>query len=117
MSVWLLMLQPGRFRLLSDEEAAADGEIGLIRSLIVAGPQPPDGSLTIFESAELAARLGRLIPTSLSPSSTSGWRLSVPKHLSSKEERFVLLFSLGRLEIWLLELYNSALECPLSAIF
>jgi hypothetical protein len=116
MSVWLLMLQPGRFRLLSDKEAAGDGEIGLIRSLIVDGPQPADSSPAIFEAAERAARLGRLIPTTLSPSSTSGWRLAVPKTITSKEDPFVLLFSLGRLEIWLSEAYIAALEFPLSAI-
>jgi hypothetical protein len=116
MSVWLLMLQPGRFRLLSDEEAAADGELGLIRSLIVDGPRPPDSSPAIFEPAERAARLGRLIPTTLSPSSTSGWRLSVPKNIASKEDPFVLLFSSGRLEIWLSAAYTAALEVPLSAI-
>jgi hypothetical protein len=113
--VWLLMLQPGRFRLLPDAEVAADEETGPIRSLIVNGPEMSDGLATVFEPPERAARVGRLVPTNLSLSSSSGWRLSIPKQVAPKEETFVLLFSLGRLEIWLLQVYNEALAYPLSA--
>jgi hypothetical protein len=114
--VWLLMPEPGRFRLLSDAEAAANEEISSIRSLIIDGPEMSDVLPTDFEPAERAARLGRLIPTTLSLSSSSGWRLSIPRQVAPKEETFVLLFSLGRLEIWRLEVYNAALSHPLSAV-
>jgi hypothetical protein len=116
LTVWLLMLHPGRFRLLSDPEVQADVEIASIRSLIVDGPAKPEIPPTVFEPPERAARTGRLIQTNLSLTSSSGWRLSIPKLLALKEETFVLLFSLGRLEIWLLEVYSAALVPPLSTI-
>jgi hypothetical protein len=116
LNVWLLMLQPGRFRLLSDGEVTANEEINAIKSLIVDGPEISGISATVFDSPERAVLIGRLIPTTLSQSLSSGWRLSIPRRVAPRDQTLVLLFSQGRLEIWLLEPYHAALAHPLSSL-
>src|SRR5260370_40723375 len=80
MRVWLLGLVPGRFRLLSDPEVEQNQKLRELRAAIIDGPAEAATDPTAFESNELAALLGRLIPTTLSPPRPS-WRLLVPKQI------------------------------------
>jgi hypothetical protein len=113
--VWLLMIEPGRYRVLSDSEVQLDQDLREVRSLIVDGPAPPDGPATAFEPNARAARIGRLILTTLAPPRPS-WRLTVPKHITQgNRERLVLLFSQGYLELWLTDVYTAATAAQLDS--
>jgi hypothetical protein len=114
--VWLLMLVPGRFRLLSDPEVQQDPALNEIRSVLVDGPTLAAIPATTFDPSGKAALVGRLIPTSLSPGAS--WRLIVPKQGMGRRERneYVLMFSLGYLELWFAETYAEALTAPLDAV-
>lgn len=116
--VWLLMLLPGRFRLLSDSQVQGDGTLSEIRSAIMDGPAELAGSAVGFESSERAAMIGRLIPVNLAPPGPC-WRLTLPKPVLPDDKdrrRFVFLFSLGYLEIWLLDVYKAAQALPLDSV-
>ncbi|SRR5258708_3913250 len=118
MRVWLLGLVPGRFRLLSDLEVEQSQKLRELRAAIIDGPSDTAPDPTAFESNELAALVGRLIPTTLSPPRPS-WRLLVPKQIlpqDKSKKTIVLLFSLGYLEVWNLETYNAALAQPLDSV-
>jgi hypothetical protein len=117
LSVWLLMLLPGRFRLLSDPEVEKDPRLREIRSVIVGGPEVSDTPPSVFEPSEQAASIGRLIPATLAPPGPS-WRLTLPKQISIEDEnrrRVVLMFSMGYMEIWFLDIYNAAIAAPLDS--
>jgi hypothetical protein len=64
--VWFLMLMPGRFRLLSDAQIVHDQKLQEVRSAIVDGPDEIGTPVTIFETSQRAARIGRLTPANLS---------------------------------------------------
>lgn len=112
-SGWFLVLAPGRFRLLSDTDVERDEKLSNVRSQIIDGPTGLDSASPVeFESSARAAVLGRLVPVSID----SSFRIVVPKEvLPAEQDRwaFVLLFSMGYLEIWLANIYNDALACPL----
>jgi hypothetical protein len=115
--VWLLMLLPGRFRILSDTEVQQNPGLNDIRSRIVNGPSPTEVPPTAFDRNEIAILVGRLIPTTLAPGGS--WRLIVPRQIvpgDRDRKQYVLLFSSGYLELWFAETYNDALLSPLDAI-
>jgi hypothetical protein len=117
--VWLLMLIPGRFRLLSDAAVLNEPKLAAVREVIVNGPAEVDVPATVFDANEQASLAGRLIPTTLSPPRPS-WRLVIPKPIipSETERRVcVILFSLGFIEVWFIETYNTALARPLDLVF
>lgn len=119
LSVWLLVIFPGRFRLLSDTEVSQHKPLSEIRSLIVDGStRDSSGSIIECDTSQRAARIGRLIPTTLAPPPPS-WRLIIPKAVtahSKGDQRFVLLISQGYLEIWLPHTYEAALAYPLDEV-
>jgi hypothetical protein len=111
---WLLLLVPGRFRLLSDSDVERDRRLAEIRSLIIDGPTELGASPVEFDSDSKAAVIGRLVPVFIDPAS----RIVIPKEvLPNGRERwtFVLLFSSGYLEIWLADVYDAALACPVDS--
>ena len=115
MRVWLLQLVPGRFRVLSDSEVDKHERLREIRSIIVNGPAEPGTAPTTFELSNVAALIGRLIPTMLSAPPPS-WRLILPKQVLPEEKdkwSLVVIFSMGYLEIWRLDIYNAAAASPL----
>src|SRR5579863_10020933 len=65
--VWLLMILPGRFRLLSDSAVVNDPKLAQVRALIVTGSTEVDAPATVFDTNEQASLVGRLIPTTLTP--------------------------------------------------
>src|ERR1039458_745943 len=95
--VWLLMLLPGRFRVLSDMEVQRNTSLNDIRSSVVNGPTPTEVTPTAFDPNEIATLVGRLVPASLSPSGS--WRLIVPRQIvpgDRDRKEYVLLFSSDR---------------------
>jgi hypothetical protein len=115
---WLLTLMPGRFRLLSDLEVTKDPRLAEIRTLIIDGPIETTVQATEFLLAGRAAIIGRLVPISITAPTTS-CRLVIPNEvLPESRERwtFVLMFSLGYLEIWILDVYNAALSVSLDSV-
>lgn len=113
---WLLMIVPGRFRLLPDSVVERDPKLGPLRSILINGPPNPEVDATVYESNERAAAVGRLIAAPLSGPHPN-WRLVVPQQLvpAAGKYTFVLVFSLGYLELWLPDVYSSALAVPLDS--
>lgn len=111
------MYVPGRFRLMSDSQTEQNEHLREIRSAILEGPTENVGA-TIFESNDRAALLGRLVPTTLAFHNSS-WRLALPEQIvpdPKEHENFVLLFSLGYLEIWSTDVYDAARTVPLDSL-
>ena len=119
LTVWLLTVLPGRFRLLSETQVGNDAKLSLIRSQLIDGPNEPDLSVTTFEPSERAAVVGRLTCTTLSPPRPS-WRLSIPKQIvpqsATDRPMLVLLFASGFLEVWHQDVYNQALNCRIDSV-
>src|ERR1039457_5834994 len=115
-SAWLLLIQPGRFRLLSDSDIENYERLAAVRSLIIDGPNPVAVRASEFESNARAARIGRLIPITIEKGATR--RLVLPREVVQGDQdrwAFVLLFSLGFLEIWVLDAFTAASSCPLDS--
>jgi hypothetical protein len=116
--VWLLLLVPGRFRLLPESEVDKNDKLKEIRARIIDGPVDAEGSPLSFETNDVASLLGRLIPTTLSAPRPAR-RLTLPKlaALDKKDEqRLVIMFSIGYLELWHLDVYQAAMVSPLDAL-
>jgi hypothetical protein len=103
---WLLLLMPGRYRLLTDDQVKNDPELEPVRLLITEGKVPAMADPTSAEPHERAARVARLLPTTISPP-PPGWRISFPKAFDPfvptdcDAKAFSVLFSLeGYWEIW-----------------
>jgi hypothetical protein len=114
---WILLLNPGRYRVLSDEQVLADAYLQPIRALLLEGtPVVPTGASS-SERSENVAVVAKLVPISISPpeSSGPGWRISLPKVFDEfvpegcDPKAFTVLFSLeGYLEIWNTEVLRRA---------
>lgn len=116
--VWLLQLLPGRYCILSESDIAKSEALEEITSRILNGPGPPEPDPAKFLPNEVVALIGRLIPTTLSGPRPS-WRFTVPRQLfpeGTKIVKYVLLFSLGYLEIWHIDTYDAARQCPLDSL-
>jgi hypothetical protein len=115
--VWFLMIVPGRFRILPDAVVEKDAKLGPVRSVIINGPADAEVEATVYQSNERAAVIGRLIPIVLTGPHTS-WRLIVPKQIVPVSEQyiFVLLYSLGYVELWLADVYEAALRQQLDSV-
>lgn len=118
---WLLLIEPGRYRLLSQAQAE---ESTRLKEAIKrqSDPQDPDPEVEPFhaEDSTSAAVAARLSPAVLSPLGPN-WRLKLPddpmglfrqvaEH--SREKAFVL-FSDGYLEVWSREHLLEAVQAPL----
>jgi hypothetical protein len=113
--VWLLELMAGRFRLLSDQEVEQDQKLSDVRRALVEGPPETKPPPTQFEPNDIAFLVARLIPTVLSTRPTC--RLAIPKRIAPENtNKLFLLFSMGYLEIWRLDLYNRASATSLDSI-
>lgn len=116
---WLVLLELGRYRLVSHRQAEQDNKVGPTLRRLAA---PSNGTVTEdaseFESAPLAALACRLIPTVVS-SRGPGWRITLPKEVitlvppSEDRSQVFLLFSVGFLEIWFPDTLRRALSTPL----
>jgi len=105
LNVWLLVIHPGRCRVVFQEQASSSEVLRrLIEKLQGPGPDEPITDPSDAESSEHAALAARLIPTTVSPKGP-GWRLLLPRSLPGeiepiRAESIWLLLSQGYLEIW-----------------
>lgn len=122
LDAWLLILQPGRFRLLSHGQVEASDRLRQVLERITNPDESGDDDPAHAESQELAALAARLVPAKVSPKGPrGGWRLTSPLGLfpagATKSGTILyLLMSEGYLELWFEDLLNRALEIPLDQV-
>jgi hypothetical protein len=107
LQAWLLLVQEGRHRLLSDEQVQKDPMLEPIRMLVLEGRSASPSEPTFAEEPMRATLVARLVPTTISHQKGDGWRISFPKALevfapgAIDLRAFSILVSLeGYLEIW-----------------
>ncbi len=118
---WLLLLESGRYRLLSDGQVEGDPRLGPIRLLILQGKPALVSDPTRAKRLEEEAIVARLVPISAALHKQSQrWRISLPKGLEAFEpadcdpKKLSILFSLeGYLEIWYTDVLRRAASLPL----
>lgn len=113
---WLLLLAPGRYRLLSDEQVQDNPQLESVRLLILEGTVAVVTDPTYAEDLRDAAIVARLVPIAVALHKQSqGWRISWPKELKAfvppdcDPKAFSVLFSLdGYWEIWYTDVLRRA---------
>ena|ERR1700738_3005754 len=119
---WLLVITPGRYRLLPQLVAQSEEGDGLAR-LLREGEEAalPGDTLDGTSSNERAALPARLIPTVASPV-RKNWRLTVPKEVRmlaphGDDQSFLfILFIAGFIELWFPDTLRRAVSVPISKI-
>jgi hypothetical protein len=119
---WLLVVTPGRYRLLPQLTAESEEAEGLARLLREIGEAAlPGNTLDGTSSNERAALAARLIPTVASPIGKN-WRLTVPKevrmlvHHGDDQSFLFILFIAGFIELWFPDTLRRAVSAPISKI-
>jgi hypothetical protein len=118
MGWWLLIVTPGRYRLIPKATADSDDDLSAILSQIErAGTR--GGILDGTEDNEAPAIRARLIDCVVSPP-PPGWRINLPKEakqlVAEKEERTsVFVFTVaGYVELWFPDILSRAVSVPIS---
>jgi hypothetical protein len=117
---WLLVVTPGRFRLVKQSTATPTGDLAKILSQSEEVGEPGD-VLDYTESNPQAAIRARLIPCVATPRGP-GWRLNFPKSamelVPATEERssVFLLTVAGYVELWFPETLRRAVSEPFSKV-
>jgi hypothetical protein len=117
---WLLVISPGRYRLLKRTIPTGTGDVQRVVSLIDEVKEP-GGELDGTDNNTEAAVVGRLIPCVASPRGP-GWRIDIPKvikKLTSEKEApsFVfLLIVAGFVELWFPDTLREAMSVPISQL-
>jgi hypothetical protein len=111
---WILLIAPGRHRLLSDVQVEGDIQLESIRELILKGKTDFVAQPHQAESSGRAAIVATLFPASVALHKQS-WRISLPRELKvfapadCDLNSFSVLFSLdGYLEIWYTDVLRKA---------
>jgi len=117
-AVWLLVVEPGRYRLLTAAHFEGSQELRRLLS-------EPDGSHLLAaheaESATFASLTARLMPTTVA-APPPGWRIHIPREFfflltpGADKENVFLLFSGQYLELWFPEVLIQSLRTPLDQI-
>ena len=118
---WLLLLECGRYRLLSGEQVQGDHRLEPIRLLILEGKAALVSDPTCAKDLKDEAIVARLVPISVALHKQSQrWRISLPKELEAFEpddcdpKKLSILFSLeGYFEIWYTDVLRRAAFLPL----
>lgn len=116
---WLLVVTPGRYRLVPPSIANKSDTIAAILNEIEEIQEPGD-VLAGTESNERAALPARLIHTTASPDENRNWRVTIPEEArmlvpDGKKQRFVFITSShGFIEFWFPETLKQALSAPIS---
>ena len=118
---WILLVAPGRYRLLSDEQVQNHPRLEPVRSLILERKSASASEPTQAEAMGRAALVVRLLPTTITPPKP-GWRIAFPKAFDPfappecDRKAFSVLFSLeGFLEIWYTDVLRKAVSLPLES--
>jgi hypothetical protein len=120
---WLLLLAPGRYRLLSDEQVQNDPQLEPVRLLILEGEPAAVSEPTCSKGLNDEAIVARLVPiTPAQHKQSQSWRISLPRELlkafpppdCADPKAFSILFSLeGYWEIWYTDVLRRAAYSPL----
>jgi hypothetical protein len=117
---WLLLLAPGRYRLLSDGQVQSDPRLEPVRLLILGGKAVAVTEPTHTQDLRSAATVARLVPIPIAYSKQC-WRISLPEHLDAfappdcDPKAFSVFFSLeGYWEIWCTNLLRRSALLPLA---
>jgi hypothetical protein len=104
---WLLVLSPGRFRILSDKQVESDARLESLKSLMVNGKLSEETEATFAHEPSKASMTVRLIPITAGPPKAAGRRVTLPKSMRIFQPaepdpyEFTVLLSLeGYWEIW-----------------
>jgi len=119
---WLLLLEAGRYRLLSDEQVQQDPKLEPIRLLILEGTAAVVSDPSSYKDLRAESIVARLIPVAVALHKQSQrWRISLPGELKVFEppdcntSNFSVFFSLdGYFEICYTDLLRRAAVVPLS---
>jgi hypothetical protein len=116
----LLLLAPGRYRLLSDEQVQSDPRLEPVRLLILEGKTVAVTEPTRTQELRSAALVARLVPIPIAYSKQC-WRISLPEDLDAfappdcDPKAFSVLFSIeGYWEIWCTHLLRRSALLPLA---
>jgi hypothetical protein len=113
---WLYVIQPGRYRLLSEEDLKRSEAISQILERVTSLEEPDQGQDPADAEGSTSAAAGALlVPASLSFNKKSGWRLAISKHTYAmramiSQRRVIIMFSEGYLEIWTPDTLDRVLE-------
>jgi hypothetical protein len=115
---WLLLLAPGRYRLLSDEQVENDPQLEPVRLLILEGKPAVVSEPTYSKDLKEEAIVARLVPIAVAQHKQSQcWRISLPRELlkafappdCGDPKAFSILLSLeGYWEIWYTDVLRRA---------
>ncbi len=116
---WLLLLAPGRYRLLSDEQVQSDPRLEPVRLLILEGKTVAVTAPMHTQELSSAAIVARLVPIPVAYSKQC-WRISLPQDLDAfappdcNPKAFSVLLSLeGYWEIWCTNLLRRSALLPI----
>jgi len=120
---WLLLLAPGRYRLLSDEHAENDPQLEPVRLLFLERKPAFVSEPTYSKGLNDEAIVARLVPiTPAQHKQSQSWRISLPRELlkafapsdCGDPKAFSILLSLeGYWEIWYTDVLRRAAFSPL----
>jgi hypothetical protein len=117
--VWLLLLEPGRYRILLDEQVQNDSKLEPIRLLILEGKPVLEANPSFAVDAVAEAIVAKLVPTRMEHPANKTWRIVFPVELNifappdCDLNAFSILFSLeGYWEIW----YTAVLRAAVLSI-
>jgi len=117
---WLLLLAPGRYRLLSDEQIENDPRLESVRLLILEGKPAIASEPTYAEKLEDEAIVARLVPINIAQHKQSqNWRFLFSKELSALapdcdvKQLSILLSLEGYWEIWYTDVLKKSLSAPI----
>jgi hypothetical protein len=119
---WLLVVTPGRYRLIAQPKGPPTGALAKILQEVESAEEFGD-LLDRTEDNSRDAMAVRLIPCTVSLTHRTGWRVNFPKAakdlLPEREERafvFVRIVA-GYVEIWFPDTLRRALASPLTELF
>lgn len=107
---WLLAVDSGRYRLVSDEQVSNDEKLAPIRLLLLEGPSENRAGISFARTSHDSAQVACLIPIKIGPHKEE-WRISWPGDFDvlapddCDPDALSIMFSLeGYCEIWYTDL-------------
>ncbi len=119
LEAWLLLVELGRYRLLSDEQVQSDPHLEPIRLLIVEGKSVAVTEPTHAEEPRHVAMVARLVPIIITAPGP-GWRIPFPRAFEvfvppdcDPKKFSVFLSPEGHWEIWYTDVLKKTVILPL----